>query len=265
MKLQKLFSAICGMAVLAMIGSPANAQMNDQAAREQAREAVRARLHLEAGKFLQVQRQEALEQLLAGVVARPSWAEFIYKVSEEGDEIKERAVVHHIVTDGDPTFTFAINPASGSLYRIQGFPDSLAELNKLTTEANVRVSGPDQAEAVANFYRAVNPQRRSLTALASLLEFKQAAEWQCQAVPFDPDEKEFEAWWKHAKPLHKTASFQQTAVRFDGGYAVEWIVLSSPGVGFCGGAALRARLGVGSNGGVGEITFIPLEAPAGRR
>jgi hypothetical protein len=244
--------------MLAIMGSAASAQVNDQVAREQTREAVRSQLHLEAGKFLQVQRDERLEQMLAVIVARPSWSEFIYKVSEEGDEIREHAIVHHIVTDGDPTFTVAINPASGSLYRIQGFPDSLAEFNKLMAEANVEVLGLDQAEAVADFYREVNPQRRSMARIPGLLELKQAAEWQCQTVPFDPNEKDFEAWWKHAKPLYSGASFKQTATRSGSGYAVEWIVLSSPGAGLCGGAALRARLEIGSDGQVGKLSFVPL-------
>src|ERR1700678_2043684 len=47
-KLQRLFSAICGLAALATIGSSTYARVNDDAAREQAGEAVRARLHLDA-------------------------------------------------------------------------------------------------------------------------------------------------------------------------------------------------------------------------
>ena len=261
----KVFSTICGMAALVIMGSRVNAHVADQAAREQVREAVRSQLHLEAGKFLEVQRAEMLEQMLAGVVGRPSWSEFIYKISEEGDEIKEHEIVHHIVTDGDPTFTVAINPASGSLNRIQGFPDSIAEFNKLMKEANVKVLGADQAEAVADFYREVNPQRRSMTRIAGLLELKQAAEWQCQSVPFDPNEKDFEAWWKRGKPLYASASFKQTAVPSGSGYAVEWIVLSSPGAGLCGGAALRARLEVRSDGQVGDIAFTPLVPVPSRR
>jgi len=249
---------ISGALILSTLAMPTSAQMSDATAREQAREAVRSQLHLEAGKFLQVEKDEMLEQLLAGVVARPSWSEFIYRLSEDGEEIREHAVVHHITTDGDPTFMVAINPASGSLYRIQGFPDSLAEFNKLMAEANVRVLSLDQAEAVADFYRQVNPQRRSMARISGLLELKQAAEWQCQAVPFDPNEKDFEVWWKHVKPLYSEASFQQTATHSNGGYAVEWIVLSSPGAGLCGGAPLRARLEVGSDGRIGAITFFPL-------
>jgi hypothetical protein len=259
MSIRKLFSTIFGMALLSMLAVPANAQMTDQAAREQAREAVRSQPHLEASKFLQVQKNEMLEQLLAGVVARPSWLELIYKVSEEGDEIKEHAVVHHIVTDGDPTFTVAINPASGSLYRIQGFADSLAEFNKLMTEANVKVLTPDQAEAIANFYRGINPQHHSMVPLSSLLDLKQAAERQCQAVPFDPNEKDFDAWWKQAKPLYAGVPFKQTAARSGSGYAVEWIVLSSAGPGLCGGAPLRARLEVSSDGNVGKLAFSPFK------
>jgi hypothetical protein len=205
-----------------------------------------------------VQKNEELEQLLAVVVSRPSWSEFIYKASEEGDEIKEHVVIHHIFTDGDPTFTIAVSPVNGAAYRIQGFTDSLAEFEKLMKEANVKVSSPEQADAMADFYRAVNPERRSMTPLSSLLDLKQAGERQCQAVPFDPNERDFEAWWKHAKTAYANVSFQQTAARSGSGYAVEWIVLSSPGSGLCGGAPLRARLEVGSDGSIGEISFRPI-------
>lgn len=260
MNLLRLPLKILGTVIVATLGLAANGQATDQATREQARQAVRSQLHLEVGHYLQVERDEALEQMLAGIVARPAWSEVIYKVSEEGNEIKEHIVVHHIVTDGDPTFTIAINPASGTVQRIQGFADSLSEFNRLMKEANIRLLEPDQAEAVANFYRQVNPQRRSMARISSLLEFKQAAEWQCQTVPFDPNESAFEAWWKHSKPLYAKASFEQAASQSEGGYTVEWIVLSSPGAGLCGGAPLRARLKVGLDGQAGEITFAPLRA-----
>lgn len=258
MKPLRVLSTICGVGILTITGCAARALVTDQAAREQAGGAVRSQLHLEAGRFLQVQRDEILEQMLAGIVARPSWSEFIFRVSEEGDEVREHAVIHHIVTDGDPTFTVAINAASGTLYRIQGFSDSLVEFNRLMAEARFKVAGPDQAEAVADFYRKVNPPRDSMARIPGLLDLKQAAKWQCQAVPFDPSEKAFDAWWKRAKHLYSGASFKQSATFSDGVYAVEWIVLSSPGAGLCGGAPLRTRLEVSSDGRVGGITFSPL-------
>jgi len=258
LSMRKLFSTIFGLVVSA---SPllVNAQMTEPAAREQALNVVRTELHLGLNKFLQARRDETLEQSLATAVARPSWSEFIYKVSEDGDEIKEHAVVHHITTDGDPTFTVAINPRSGSLHRIQGFKDSLAEFNKLMTEANVKVLTSDQAEAVAGFYREVNPQRASLVPLSSLLDLKQAAERHCQAFPFNPNEKNFEAWWRRAKPLYADVPFRQTAVRSGSDYLVEWIVLSSDAKGNCGGTPLRARLTVNSNAHVDEPTFAPIQ------
>jgi hypothetical protein len=190
---------------------------------------------------------------------------FIYQVSPAGDEIKGRTVVHHLVTDADPMYLVAVTPADGSTYRIAGFRDSKAEFNQLMAALGVMISSPDQAEALADFYRTINPEHRSMTRIPGLLNLKQAAEWQCQTVPFDANEKDFEAWWKHAKPLYENASFQQTASRDGSHYAVEWIVLSSPAAGMCGGVALRARLEVGSNGQVGEIAFRPLEPTVGRR
>jgi hypothetical protein len=282
---QKLFSTIFGLIASA---SPlfVNAQMTDQAAREQARDVVRSELHstvnFKADQFLSVQRDEALEQRLAAVVARPpSWPEFIYRVSQEGDEfkeatkasptgheIRENTVVHHIVMDGDPMHIVAISSADGSVYRIHGFgrAESLAEFERLITSLKVRVTSPDQAESLADFYRKVNPENlESLTPISRLIEFKQAAERQCQTSSFDTDQRAFTAWWKHAKPLYTEGSFKQTATPSSGGYFVEWIVLSSGTKGNCGGTPLRVRLQVGSDGHVGEPTFSPVAEAASPR
>jgi hypothetical protein len=282
MSIRKLFSTISGLAVLPMLVMLANAQMTDQTAREQARDVVRSELHstvnFKANQFLSVQKDEALEQILAAVVARPpSWPEFIYRVSQEGDEfkeatkaspagheIRENTVVHHIVMDGDPMHIVAISSADGGIYRIHGFglAESLTEFERLITALKVRVASPDQAESVADFYRAVNPENQeSLSPILSLLGLKQAAERQCQtgASSFDADQEAFAAWWKHAKPLYAEVSFKQTVTPSGGGYFVEWIVLSAAAKGNCGGAPLRARLEVGSDGHIGKLTFSPLK------
>ena len=127
------------------------------------------------------------------------------------------------------------------------------------TARKVKVLGPDQAEAVSDFYREVNPQRISMTPITSLIELKQTAERQCQTSSFDAGEKAFDAWWNHAKPLYAQVSFRQTVAPHGSGYLVEWIVLSSAGSGACGGAPLRARLEMSSDGHVGKVTFSPLE------
>jgi hypothetical protein len=260
MNIRNYILTIFGLAVLPILIFPAHAQMSDQGAREQGRDAIRSHMHFEPSKFLQVQKNGMLEQLLAEMVARPSWSELIYNVSEEGNEIKEHTVIHHIVMDGDPTFTIAINPASGNLYRIRGFTDSLDEFNRLITEANTKILTAYQAEAVANFYREVNPEKYyPIVPLSSLLDLKQTAERQCQAIPFDPNDKKFDTWWKRAKPLYQDVQFKQTTSQSGGGYAVEWIALSSTGPGMCGGAPLRARLEVSSVGHASKLTFSPLK------
>jgi hypothetical protein len=264
MSIRKLFPTIFGMVVLSSLVALANAQMTDEAARDQVRNTVRSQLHLRPDQFLGVERHEELEQLLTSIVARPSWSGFIYKVSQAGDEIKENVVVHHIFMDVDFTYIVAISPRDGSTYRIHGFglAESLAEFQRLMTSLRMQVSSPDQAESVAEFYRKVNPENQEgLTPILSLLELKQAAERQCQTVPFDPIEKKFNAWWKHAKSLYAQISFEQTATPLSGGYLVEWVVLSSAAKGNCGGAPLQARLEVKSDGYVGSPTFSPLQKP----
>lgn len=273
MSIRKLLSIMLAMAVLSMLAVLAKAQMTDQAAREQARKSVRSQLHLRSDQFLSVQRDEALEQMLAAMASPLSGPEFIYRVSQEGDEIKEatkasptghevrgNTVVHHIVMDGDPTQIIAIRSADGTIYRIHGFgqSESLAEFNKLMTAAKVTVSSPEQAESLAEFYRAVNPQNMQLTPISSVIELKQAAERQCQsgAKSFQAGEKVFTAWWKHMEPLSANVPLNETAIPSGGGYLVEWTVLSSPGSGgLCGGTPLRARLEVNADGHVNEPTF----------
>jgi hypothetical protein len=257
--MQVRFSRILGAAVLLTLVVPTSAQVTDQAGREQARNVVRSQLHLKPDQFLQVRRDEELEQSLASIVSRPLWSEFIYKVSQEGDEIRENVVIHHIFTDGDPTWVIAISPTDGSTYRIRGFSDSLTEFDNLMTSAKVRVLNPDQAEAVADFYQEVNPQRNSsLTPIRWLIALKQAAEWNCQTSMTDADERAFNAWWRHRKPLYREISFEETAVPHGSGFLVGWIVLSSPGPGNCGGAPLRAQLGVEKNGQIDNLPFLSL-------
>jgi hypothetical protein len=248
--------------MLSALAVRTNAQLTEQAARDQARNAVRSQLNLRPDQFLGVQRDESLEQLLAVAVGRRAGSAFIYKVSPTGYELKENAIVHHFTVDGDYVYIIAVNPTDGTTYRISGFADSLAEFAKLMNAVGERVSSPDQAESLADFYRKVNPENHEdLTPILRVMDLKQAAERQCQsgANSFDAGEKAFTAWWDHAKPLYVEISFKQTATPGSGGYLVEWIVLSSAAKGNCGGAPLRARLEVSSDGHVGKITFSPLQ------
>jgi hypothetical protein len=263
MTMQKRFSALIGIAVLSMATTAANALIDERDAREQAGAAVRAQLSLNAEQFLRVQRDEKLEQLLAEATSMPSGPDFIYRASQAGDEIKVNTVVHHIFMDIDPTYIIAVSQVDRTTYRIQGFSDSMTEFEKLMMAPKTRISDPDQAEAVAEFYEAVNPQRRSMARIVSLIDLKQAAERQCQTNPFDVGEAAFSVWWKRAKPRYADLQFKRTATPQDSGYIVEWIVLSSAGPGLCGGAPLRAHLKISSDGRVGEITFAPLHG-AGR-
>jgi hypothetical protein len=268
MSIRKLFSTIFGMAVLSTLVVPANAQLAEQAAREQAHNIVRSELHsrlnFKSDQFLSVHRDEELEESLAMVTV--GWRvgpEFIYKVSPTGIEVRKDAIVNHVATDADFIYIVVVSSADGSVYRIHGFglAESLAEFERLITALKVRVTSPDQAESLADFYRKVNPENyEAVTPILRLMELKQAAERQCQSglSSFDADQEAFTAWWKHAKPLYSGISFKLTATPRGNGYLVEWIVLSSAAKGNCGGALLRARLEVSSDGHVGKVTFVPL-------
>ncbi|HXN51634.1 MAG TPA: hypothetical protein VN943_06830 [Candidatus Acidoferrum sp.] len=262
MSIRKLLSTILGIAVLSTLLVRANAQMTDQAAREQVRSIVRSQVHLRPDQFLSICRDEGLEQSLA--IATVGWragSAFIYRASQTGVEIRENAIVRHVATDADFMYIVAVSSADGSTFRIHGFADSLAEFGKLMTASKMRSSSPEQAEALADFYRVVNPENIPLTPISSLIELKQAGERQCHsgAKSFDTGQEAFTAWWKHEKPLYAAVPLQQRVVPRGSGYAVEWIVLSSAGPsGNCGGAPLRARLEVGENGQVAKLVVRPL-------
>jgi hypothetical protein len=269
MNRRNLFPTIFGLAALPMLVGLANAQVTEQAAREQARNIVRSELrstlNFRPDQFFGIHRDEELEQSLA--VATIGWQagpEFIYKVSPTGVEIKQNAIVNHISVDVDFMYIVAVSSRDGSTFRIHGFglAESLAEFERLMTTLRVHVASPDQAEPLAEFYREVNPENYdSLAPILSLMELKQAAERQCQsgAKSFDADEKLFAAWWKHAEPLCAALPFQERAVPHGSGYLVEWIVLSSPSRDNCGGAPLQVQLEVSSDGHVGKPTFSPPE------
>ena len=264
MSMRKVLSTIFGLAVLVTPLVLANAQMSEQAAREQASRIVRSELHSRVGfepdEFLEIQRDEELEQNLRVAVRGQSDSIFIYKVSPEGVEFRKNAVVYHTWSDVDPVFIVVINPRDGSAYRIHGFGlgESLTEFERLMTALKMQVTSPEQAESVADFYRGVNPgNEEDLTPMLGLMELKHAAEQQCQigAKSFDAGEKAFSHWWKHVEPLCSALLFEPKAVPHEGGYLVEWIVLSARSGSDCGGAPLRAQLQVGSDGHIGEITF----------
>ncbi|HEX3105277.1 MAG TPA: hypothetical protein VHQ22_12580 [Terriglobales bacterium] len=263
MSIRKVFSTIFAVAVLSALVTLANAQTTDETARDLALSAVRSQLHLRPDQFVGIHRDEELQQFLA--VATVGWqagSEFIYRVSQTGVEIKQNVVVNHVATDADFMYIVAVSSMNGNTFRIHGFADSLAEFNKLMTTAKEKVASPEQAESLAEFYRAVNPQNMPLAPISSLIELKQAAERQCHSgvKSFDTGEDLFTAWWKRVKPLYAALPFEQRAIPHGHDYRVEWIVLSSASGENCGGAPLRARLEVRSDGHVSRLTFSPLRS-----
>lgn len=260
MNIQKMLLTIVALAVL-LIGAIASAQMNDQAAREEARHAIRSQLHLSPKQFLSAHRDESLEQLLALAFGKQIESKLIYRVSQAGEEVKGNAIVHHISTDADLMYIIAVDLAGESTYCIHGFSDSFNEFDKLIKAEDAKVSSPERAEFIADFYRAVNPENMPTSPISSLLDMKQAAERQCHsgAKSFDIGQEAFTAWWNHAKPLYSAILFQQTTTARGDGYRVKWVVLSSSSGENCGGTPLRATLDVGSDGQVSKVRLTRLQ------
>jgi len=262
MNIHSLIPAIFAVTMVSSVTGLANSQISEQAARDKAHNTVLSQAHFKPNQFLDVRRKESLEHSLSLVVAAPARSVFIYELTTSGDEIVEGGVIHHISMDADFTYIVAVSSADGSIFRIHGFgiDESLAEFEKLMAPLEVRVTRSDQAEAVADFYRKVNPENHEgLTPILRLMDLKQAAERQCQSgsKSFDEGEEAFAAWWKHAKSLYEKLAFQQRVASHGNGYLVQWVFLSDSSHENCGGNPLRAQLEISSDGHVGPITFMP--------
>jgi hypothetical protein len=139
MSIRKLFSTILGIVILAAPMARANAQMSEQAAREQASDIVRSELHstvhFRADQFLGIERDEQLEQTLGAAAGGYAGLTFIYRASPAGVELREPAAVYHTWTHVDPLCIVVVNPRDGSAYRMDGFrlAESVAEFERLTT------------------------------------------------------------------------------------------------------------------------------------
>lgn len=236
------------------------AQLSEEAARQRVVEVVRSKLNIRPAQFLGIKRHEELEEMLAVATNGHLGMDFVYTLSPVGYEFTEHGIIEHMSTDGEGIYVVVIDRANGGTYAIRGFSDSLAEFKRLMLAVNMKVASPGEAESLAKLYQAVNPEQFSFTPVSDLLDLKQAAERQCRVVSFDLSERHFGAWWNHAKALYGKSSFKQTATQNANGYAVEWVVLSSPGPSECAGTPLRAQLQIGRSGEVGKLTFVLLES-----
>lgn len=221
------------------------------------------RMHLKPDQFLSVLRDEKLERLLRIVAAGDADnGHFVYHVSQAGDEVRGNAIISHISIDSDLSYKMVVDATDGTLYRVSGFDDSFPEFNRLMSMLRVQAAYPDKAQAVAELYREINPERMSIAPVKSLLELKQAAELWCHAVhspSFEDGESAFDIGWSKAKRRYGTTKFAPSATRRTDGYLTEWIFLSSPSADLYGGAPLRGQLIVREDGQVEELRFVPLQ------
>lgn len=248
---------ILSLSLALIAGRAVVAQTSEQVARQKAIELIRSKVGLRPDQFLDIKRDEGLEERLVVSAGRRIPPVFIFKLNSAGFEVKDEKIIQHSSTDADLLYIVAISSADGTAYPIRGFANSLNEFGRLMVATKVKVSTPYQAEAVADFYRQVNPDRISTTPIHNIIELKQTAERQCQSDSFDTTEENFDIWWKHSKPLYAKLQFGETANSDGKGYIAEWTVLSSSSPGLCGGVPLRARLEVSSNGQVGKLGFSP--------
>lgn len=243
---------------LPQVGNAAYTRIKEQSAYETANAALRARLNLRANQFLQIQRDETLEHLLSLAVSRPTAPDFIFRATQAGDEIKGNAIVHHISSDIDSTYVVAVDRKTGSIARIRGFSDSMTEFDRLMATVGVKVSNADQAEAIAAFYWAVNPERLSQHPILNLFELKQLAERQCQTGSFNAGEARFDSWWSQNRARCEAIKFARATVTRDGVFILKWIVLSAGSPDSCGGIPLEAQLEITRSGKIENLTFKPI-------
>lgn len=260
MNIQKSFSMIVLLPVLATSMVFAKTMHTQENTQELALNTIRSELKLPSSQFVQVRRDEGLEDLLA--ISSVGWHAgpvFIYRLSQEGIEVRKNAIVHHVTTDAEANYIIAVLSVGGETFRVHGFNDSLVEYNRLIMESKIKLSSAEQAESLAEFYRYVNPENVPLTPVSTLLEMKQIAERRCQsqATSFGTGQEKYLEWWERAKLIYARLSLQQKVELHNGSYLVEWVVLSTPSTLNCGGAPLRARVEINQNGHTSKIAFLP--------
>ena len=152
--------------LVAIYAAPLLAQTSEQDLRDRVSNMIRAQLQLGPDQFLSVQRDESMVRLGA----------FIFRVSRAGEEIKGHSIIHHIFTDADPVFLVAVDEG-GAMYRVHGFHDSESEFNRLVVAVGPKITGPQEAESLADFYVGVNPGGLPLTPISVRPDRTQAIVW----------------------------------------------------------------------------------------
>lgn len=250
-----LYLLLGGICFLAGISS---AQVSEEQARKLAKSETITNAHLQADRFLSTQRRDDLELLFSNVAGGVPGAVLFYKISNEGDEIRGNRVIHHLSMHAELNFVVAVSVASGTVFRVGGFADSLAEFNRLMMASRIEVRESKKVEAVVDFYLSCNPENVSFSILRSLLEFKQSVEKQCHENEgtFLSIDKAFNHWWTRHGMKYRQLKFETTIAPFHEGFRASFFTLSSTVKDWkCGAVPLQSNLEVSHLGIVKSITF----------
>jgi hypothetical protein len=252
-------SCVAGIYICSFVGI-ADAQIGEEQARKQARAEAVANLHLDATRYLNTQRREDIEQMFGAATGKPPGTIFFYELSSEGDEVRGSTVIHHLSTDAALNLFIGVTAANGMVFRIGGFgfADSLLEFNRMMAESKFRILSPDHAQALADLYIAINPEKIEFTLVKSPLEVKQAVERQCHSLgrDFVFSDKEFTRWWNTHRSTILSANLDDKVLPSPEGFKVQFFTLSFPTKQKeCGGAPVTATLQVSATGQVGKLVF----------
>jgi hypothetical protein len=243
-----------------------SAQMADELARKRAKAETLASLHFDATRYLSTQRREDLEQMFANV-ATAAGSVLFYKLSNEGDETRTGTVIRHIATDASLNYLVGVSCGNGTVFRIGGFIDSLAEFNRMMAILAIRIHESTQAVAIKDLYLAANPQNVSFVILDSLLDFKQWVERQCheRGGDFSSVDKEFTQWWVSHEMTYRNLKFSDEVIPFDDGFRVRFFTLSAPmRSGKCGAVPIAASIEISNAGQVKPVKFSEPKLERGR-
>ena len=249
------FSMLCALSH----GPVLVAQVDESSARKLALASIRSGLDLQPDDFLQLWRDEQLEQELAEAAQRQQVPLFVFKTSQTGVEFKDGIMTNHVHADGNDISTVAVNTSTGETYRIQGYKNSSAEFREMVLSIGLKIKNVSQVATLGIVYREINPDHLYDVGIPSILDLKHDVENRCSPELRPSDVRRFERWWKNAYAAYQEKSFKEVDASDGNSFFAEWVIFAAGGLNdSCAGKPVRIKLRMYGDGNISPPEFSPL-------
>jgi hypothetical protein len=237
-------------------------QTSETMAADLAKAAIRKTLGGDVHTFVTATRDPALESEFARCFNKPpNLIPFIFRASNEGEEVRSQAVTAHLSVEGPLNFIIAVSD-TGDVFQIRGADHSRREIENLSHRYRIELGDVDAARSFLRFYLAVNPENRIPASVESAAAVKDAAKRKLRAA--FGDEKgasSFELWWQQHREKVSKLDFEAEIVQFGGdSFSARFYALSDldPKRPQEGPSVLRATLKMSAEGKVAGLHLEPL-------